>query len=57
MCSISWKFALIKQFNLWLDKARVPVMKSAESSGTINQRLIVDNLRCVMELSTTSTHG
>ena len=22
MCSISWKFALIKQFNLWLDKGK-----------------------------------
>ena len=32
MFSISWKFTLIKQ----LIKARVPVMESAESSGTIN---------------------
>ena len=30
MCSISWKFVLIKQ----LIKARVPVMESTESGGT-----------------------
>ena len=35
----------------------VPVMESVESSGTINHRLIVDNLWCVMEPSTTSTLG
>ena len=38
MFQISWKFALIKQ----LVKARVPVMKSAESGGTINHRLILE---------------
>ena len=31
MFSISWKFSLIKQ----VIKARVPVMESAESGGTI----------------------
>ena len=31
MLSIKWKFALIKQ----LIKARVPVMESAETGGTI----------------------
>ena len=35
MRSISWKFTLIKQFNLWLDKGKGSVMESAESGGTI----------------------
>ena len=36
MCSISLKFALMKQFDLWLGKAKGSIMESAESGGTIH---------------------
>ena len=35
---------LVVALNLWLDRGKGSVMKSAESGGTINQRLIVDSL-------------
>ena len=48
MCSISWKFTFIKQFDLRLDKGKGSIIESVESGGTIH--LIIQNINIMRDL-------